>query len=107
MTPAAANLLPQTSVASLNMDFFPQNIASSKSNTDFHPQTLAASSPNMDFFTMADHTLTNASDTTNVDDVIKHHSDVMLDNFLNQFQVGPQSDHSMTFKFSNISIDLS
>ena len=43
----------------------------------------------MDFFTMADHALANASDTTNVDDVIKHHSDAVLDNFLNQFQVGP------------------
>lgn len=90
--PAAANLLPQTSVATLNVDFFPQNIASSESNTYFYPQALAASSPHMDFFRMADHVLANASDTTNVDDVINHHSDAVLDNFLNQFQVGPLND---------------
>ena len=88
---AAANLfkLPQT-VASLKMDFFPQNIASS--NTDFFPQTLAASLPDMDFFAMADHALANAPDTANVGDVINHHSDAVLDNFLNQFQVGPLDD---------------
>ena len=82
---AATNLfkLPQT-VASLKMDFFPQNIASSN--------TLAASLPDMDFFAMADHALANAPDTTNVGDVINHHSDAVLDNFLNQFQVGPLDD---------------
>ena len=102
---AAANLrllLQTDTVASLNMDFFPQNIAS---NTDFFPQTLAATSlPDMDFFTklrwLITHSLmppilhsTNVGDVT---DVMTHHSDAViavLDNFLKQFQVG--------FKYSN------
>ena len=71
---AAANLFPQT-LASSNIDFF--------------PQTCATSPPDMDFFTMADHALANAYDTTNVGDVVNHHSDAVLDNFL---------DHSTTFK---------
>ena len=88
---AAANLLPQTdTVASLNMDFFPQNIAS---NTDFFPQTLAATSlPDMDLFTMADHALANTTNVGDVTDVMNHHSDAVLDNFLKQFQVGPLND---------------
>lgn len=82
--------LSDMTTASLNTDFFSQTAPlASDSNTGFIPQTLAASS-DMDFFTMADHAFANAYDTTNFGDVVNHHSNAVLDNFLDRF--GPFDD---------------
>jgi hypothetical protein len=81
--------LSDMTTASLNTDFFSQTAPLASSNTGFFPQTLAAS-PDMNFFTMADHAFANAYDTTNFGDIVNHHSNAVLDNFLDRF--GPFDD---------------
>jgi len=70
--------------ASLNTDFFLQMAPLASLNTGFFPQALIPS-PDMDFFTMADHAFANADDSINVGDIINHHSNAVLDNFLDRF----------------------
>ena len=72
--------------ASLNKDFFSQTAPLASSNIGFFPQT----STDVDFFTMANHALANAYDTTNADGVVNYHSNAVPDNFLDQF--GPSND---------------
>ena len=80
--------LSDMTAASLNTDFFSQTAPLASSNTGFFLQALVPS-PDMDFFTMADHAIANAYDSTNVGGVINH-SDAVLDNFLGRF--GPFDD---------------